>query len=133
MPNFWPTGVEIPVQSPTQILQEARLQWEEQSGDTLSLEFRQDEDMLEVLIISVDRAREQSIFWIEATPGRPYPCSIACELEDRIDCTTQGEFRAALETAMNWSHVRSGVINMLIWIVDTLSSKEAEILEESRI
>lgn len=117
MPSgFWPSGVEIPAVSPMQILNEARSQWEEESGERLSLEFRSSEDMLEVLIVAPGSGREQHLFWIEQVAGFPYPCLIACEMEDRIDCTTQGEFREALKVAMNWSHVRSAVANMLIWI-----------------
>jgi hypothetical protein len=107
-----------------QILEDARSQWQEESKGFLSLEFRDSEDMVEVLIISQDRKREQSIFWIEQVEGFPYPCSIACEMEeDRFDCATQGEFRAALEAAMNWRHVRSAVVNMLIWIEEDSNAR----------
>jgi len=114
--NFWPSGIEIPSKSPLQILYEARLQWEEESLYSLSLEFRDSEDMLEILAIAPGSDREQPLFWLEQVEGFPYPCSIACEIEHRIDCTMQSEFRAALEVAMNWSHVRSAAVNMLIWI-----------------
>jgi hypothetical protein len=122
MSSFWPEGIEIPARSPLQILEEAREQWEKESADLLSLYF--DSNNNGILDCYVTPKTEGNaivmksiyLFQVETSKGQFYPATIFRSGYEKIYCQTQGEFRKALETAMNWGETKSAALNVAIAI-----------------
>ena len=99
MSAFWPKGIEISdTQSPMQILETARKDWEKNSGGilTLLLQDAKSESGNDIIIIHakhVPSDRIITLFSVIYRPNSPYPATIEPKKDDLPNCLKKSYYQ----------------------------------------
>jgi hypothetical protein len=128
MSNFWPKGIEISdTQSPRQILEAARNDWDEHSNGNMTLILQESEsdsgnDVIIVHAKHFSGNRTTTLFTVISRPNAPYPATIQPRKEFLPDALKRTYYKPGiLEGVQTTVDFRSGKEIINDWVSDSPS------------